>query len=182
MPALSHGLSAHDFLLTFIPILSGHLFSLLLVNSGTLYLNLYLHIHTTWTHLKEEYQNTCNLNLASFFYYSIFFREPFIKWALSYIVLYAFDGNGCMTDETISTCLWKFVWIRIKRLTPKKNFSIMFEIHKLLWIGDNLWRKFFFNIKIAFFFLFSKHISTESQTWIQKKMSLKIFFFIVLNY
>ena len=33
-------------------------------------------------HLREEYQDTCNLNLASIFYYSIFFREPAIKWVL----------------------------------------------------------------------------------------------------
>ena len=70
-------LTAHDFLLTFIPILSTSLIKelisiftlsfLLLVNSGTLCLNLYFHLPTTWTRLREEYQHTCNTNLALLF-------------------------------------------------------------------------------------------------------------------
>ena len=80
MPPPSRSLAAQDFLLTLIRILSIHfmqeltsiftLSSLLLVNSETLYLNLYFHHPTTWTHLREEYQDTCHPNLASLFYYS----------------------------------------------------------------------------------------------------------------
>ena len=57
MPPPSHCLVAHNFLLVLIPILSTSLIqertsiftlsSLLLVNSGTLYLNLYFHLPTT---------------------------------------------------------------------------------------------------------------------------------------
>ena len=41
--------------------------AIILVHSGTLYLNLYFHLPTTWTHLRQEYQDTCNLNLVSIF-------------------------------------------------------------------------------------------------------------------
>ena len=64
MPSPPHnGFAAHIFLLTLISILSTRLmqeltsiftlFSLLLVNSRTLYLNLYFHLTTTWTHLRD---------------------------------------------------------------------------------------------------------------------------------
>ena len=79
----SRGLAAHDYLLPLIPILSTHLMheltnifnlsSLLLVNSGTLYLNLYFHLPTTWTHLREEYQDACYPNLASLFFITLFY-------------------------------------------------------------------------------------------------------------
>ena len=70
----SRGLAAQDFLLSLIPILSTSLMqeltsifilsSLLLVNSGTLYLILFSHLPTTWTLLKEEYQDTCTAKLS----------------------------------------------------------------------------------------------------------------------
>ena len=78
----SCGLVALNFLLTLI-LYSVHpryaranqylnFFSLLLVNSGTLYLNLYFYLPTTETHLREEYQDTCNPNLTSLFLYYFF--------------------------------------------------------------------------------------------------------------
>ena len=82
-------LSTHsDFLLTLILILSNHivqeltsfftLFYLLLVNTGTLYLNLYFYFPTTLTNFREEYQDTCKHNLASLFNYYFILREPAI--------------------------------------------------------------------------------------------------------
>ena len=77
---------------TLIPILSTSLLQelnniftlsfLLLVNSGTLYLNLYFYLPTTWTHLREEYQYTCNSSLASLSCLPSFFREPAIRMSL----------------------------------------------------------------------------------------------------
>ena len=81
----SSNLAAHEFLLTFIHILSTHLMheltsiftlsSLLLVNSGTLYLNLCFLLPTTGINLREEYQYTCNLNMASLFFIKQFCLE-----------------------------------------------------------------------------------------------------------
>ena len=57
------------------------LFSLLQVNCGTLYLNLYFYLPTTWTHLREEYQDTHNPNLASIFRSLFFLENQQFKWA-----------------------------------------------------------------------------------------------------
>ena len=51
-------------------------------STGKLYLNLYFHLPTTWTHLQKEYQDTCNPNLASLFLVIFFFREPAIQVGL----------------------------------------------------------------------------------------------------
>ena len=80
----SHSIAAHNFLLTLIPILSTFLMqeltiiftlsSLLLVNLGTLLLNLYFQL---WLELvlKRSIKTPVTLILASLFYYSFFFRE-----------------------------------------------------------------------------------------------------------
>ena len=71
---LSRGLAAQDFLLTLILILSILLTqeltsiftpsSLSLVNSGTLFLDLFSHFPTTWLLSREEYQDTLQTKLA----------------------------------------------------------------------------------------------------------------------
>ena len=86
MPPPSGGPAAPDFLLILIPILSNSLMQestsifilsfLLLVDSGTLYLNLYFLLSTTYLPSKDEYQATSRddfrtllLNLAFFFFF-----------------------------------------------------------------------------------------------------------------
>ena len=46
---------------------------------------------STWTHLREEYQNTCNLNLTSLIYHSFFFTKPANTSGLLYNVFIALD-------------------------------------------------------------------------------------------
>merc|ERR1712035_95653 len=75
----SGGLTGPDFLLTLTPFLSTSLMqeltsvfipsSLPLVNSGTLFLNLYFHLPTTYTPSKEECQGTSSPKLATFWKY-----------------------------------------------------------------------------------------------------------------
>merc|ERR1711980_29761 len=71
----SSGLAAPDFLLTLTPFLSNSLMqeltsifipsSLSLVNSGSLFLNLYFHLPRTYTPSKEECQGTSSPKLAT---------------------------------------------------------------------------------------------------------------------
>merc|ERR1712035_269969 len=75
MPPPSSSLATPDFLLTLTPSLSNSLMqeltnifipsSLSLVNSGTLFLNLYFHLPTTYTPSKEECQGTSSPKLAT---------------------------------------------------------------------------------------------------------------------
>ena len=91
--------------------------SFLLVNSETLYLNLHFHLPTTWTHLREEYQDTCNLIWSPFFNHSFFCREPAIEVGFFFITFLLPFSNSIKKGR--SEEIFSKYKAMIRKLRPK---------------------------------------------------------------